>query len=137
MWIASDCEDYDLLKDCLHLFSRCHLLTGSPEAGINTATLLLLSGDNEKARRKAEEVARNCRTHIMEGDKEVDGYYAAVLGEANLVMGNLEAAEAWYDTAYSEDSSIADIFRENMDLILQYTSPESKTAGKIRSALRA
>ena len=137
MWIASSCEDYDLLKDCLHLFSRCHLLTGNPEAGINTATLLLLSGEDEEARAKASEVARNCRTHIMEGNKEVDGYYAAVIGEANLIMGKLEAAEAWYDTAYSEDSSIADIFRENMDLILKHIEPESKNAVKIRNALRA
>ncbi len=46
---ATDREDYDLLKDALHLFSRCHLLTGNAEAGINTATLLLLSGNEREA----------------------------------------------------------------------------------------
>lgn len=137
MWIASNCEDYHLLTDCFHLFSRCHLLTGNPEAGINAATFLLLMGDEQEALRKATEVARNCRTRIMGGNRELDGYYAAIVAEANLIMGNLEAAEIWYDTAYSEDIKIAESFRENMELILEHIGTESKIAMKIRSSLRA
>lgn len=137
MWIASHCENFGYLTESLHLFSRCHLLTGNPEAGINTATLLLLSGKAEDARKKASEVARHCRSRIMNGDRELDGYFAAVIGEANLILGKLEAAEAWYDTAYSQDNSIAEIFKENMNLILDHTLPESKAVVKIRKALRA
>lgn len=137
MWITSDCEDYELLKDALHLFSRCHLLTGNPEAGINTATLLLLSGNEDEAYAKAAEVARHCRSLILDGERSLDGYYAAVIGEANLIRGRLEAAEAWYETAYSQDNSISEIFKENMNLILAHIVPESKTVVKIRQALRA
>jgi tetratricopeptide (TPR) repeat protein len=137
MWIASEREDYQLMMDALHLFSRCHLLTGNPEAGINTATLLLLSGNHDEARKKAEEIATRCRNLVMKGNRELDGYFAAVIAEANLIMGRLEAAEAWYDTAYSKDNSVTEIFSENMSLILEHIVPESGAVARIRKALRA
>lgn len=137
MWIAGDCDDYGLLQDALRLFSRCHLLTGDPEAGINTATLLLISGREPEAYRKAAEVAKHCRTLIMMGKRELDGYYAAIIAEANLIRGRLEAAEAWYETAYSQDSSISEIFRENMNLLIEHIVPETSTVNRIRQTLRA
>jgi hypothetical protein len=137
MWLASNRDNYELLQDALHLFSRCHLLTGNPEAGINTATLLLLSGNEEEAYRKASEVAGHCRNLIMDGTVELDGYLAAIIGEANLIRGRHEAAQSWYETACSQDESITEVFRENMNLLLDHTVPESKTVKKIRRALRA
>lgn len=137
MWLASNREDYSLLDDAVHLYSRCHLLTGAAEAGINTATLLLISGNDQEAYRKAAEVAKHCRAVIMEGIREPDGYYPAIIAEANLIRGRLEAAETWYETAHSENSTIADIFQENMNLLLEHTVPESSTVNKIRRALRA
>lgn len=137
MWLASDKEDYALLEDAIHLYSRCHLLTGGAEAGINTATLLLISGNDREAYRKAAEVAKHCRALILDGVKERDGYYAAIIAEANLIRGRLEAAETWYETAHEENSTIADIFQENMNLLLEHIVPESSTVKRIRQALRA
>lgn len=137
MWLATNRENYDLLKDALHLFSRCHLLTGNPEAGINTATLLLLSGNEEEAYRKAAEVSAHCRNLIMEGTGEPDGYLSAIMGEANLIRGRHEAAQSWYETACFQNESISEVFTENMNLLLDHTVPESKTVKKIRRALRA
>jgi len=137
MWIASNCENYELLEDSVRLFSRCHLITGSSEAGINTATLLLLSGKEEDAYKKASETSRHCRNLILEGDHELDGYFAAIIAEANLIRGRLEAAESWYETASSQDGSIADKFKENMSLLLEHSVSESKTVTRMRKALRA
>jgi len=137
MWMSSGREDYSLLMETAHLFSKCHLLTGNAEAGINTATLLLLGGNDEEAHKKATEVARHCRMLIMDGNRELDGYYAAVIAEANLIRGRLEAAQSWYETAYNQDSSIAEAFKENMNLLLEHIVPETKSVKKIRQSLRA
>jgi len=137
MWLASGSEDYELLKDATHLFSRCHLLTGSPEAGINTATLLLIAGNEDEAYQKAAETAAHCRSVMMDSESEPDGYLLAVMGEANLIRGRLEAAEAWYDAACSQDDSIAEIFKENMNLLIDHIVPETRSILKIRKSLRA
>ena len=137
MWLSSSCEDYELLKDATHLFSRCHLLTGSPEAGINTATLLLIAGNEDEAYQKAAETAAHCRAVMMDSESEPDGYLLAVMGEANLIRGRLEAAEAWYDAACAQDDSIAEIFKENMNLLIDHIVPETRSILKIRKSLRA
>ncbi len=137
MWLASGCEDYELLREATHLFSRCHLLTGSPEAGINTATLMLIAGNEEEAYLKAAETAAHCRSMMMDAESEPDGYLLAVMGEANLIRGRLEAAEAWYDAACAQDDSIAEIFKENMNLLIDHIVPETRSILKIRKSLRA
>jgi hypothetical protein len=136
-WMASNRKDYDLLLDTIRHFSRCSLLTGSAEAGINTATLLLISGKEDEAYKRAAETARHCRNLILSGDSDLDGNYAAIIAEANLIRGRLEAAESWYEAASSKDSSIADIFKQNMSLLLEHSALESNTVLKLRNALGA
>jgi hypothetical protein len=137
MWLTGDRKDHKPMEKAISLFSRCHLLTGSAEAGINTATLLLLSGREDDARRKASEVARHCRNQILEGEHAMDGFLAGVIAEANLVNGMLDAAEGWYETARTQDSTVVIRFRENMLLILEHTLPDKPSADRLREALRA
>lgn len=137
MWLSSDCENHTFLNEALHLFSRCHLLTGSVEAGINTATLLLLSGKKEEAYRRADDTARHCRQLIIENDISEQGNYAVTIAEGNLVRGRMEAAESWYKTAMSKDDCISDQVIDNMNLLLNHLMPDREMAIRIREAVGA
>lgn len=135
--MASNGDDYFLLEEAIQLFSRCHLLTGSAEAGINTATLLLIGGRQEEARRKAEDTARRCRKIILEKDDFMPEYFAAITAEVHLINGNIAEAESWYRTASSQNRKLPEQVKENMDLLLDYLVLNSETATRIREALGA
>ncbi len=137
MWISSDCENHIFLSEALHLFSRCHLLTGSVEAGINTATLLLLSGKEEEAHKRADDTARHCRQLIIENDTNEQDNYAVTIAEGNLVRGRMEAAELWYKTAMSKHDKISDQVIDNMNLLLNHLMPDHDIAVRIREAVGA
>ncbi len=137
MWISSDCENHIFLEEALHLFSRCHLLTGSVEAGINTATLLLLSGKKEEAHKRADDTARHCRQLIIENDISEQGSYAVTIAEGNLIRGRLEAAELWYKTAMSKHDTISDQVIDNMNLLLNHLMPDGDIATRIRESVGA
>ncbi|MCK5131180.1 MAG: hypothetical protein KAR40_03405 [Candidatus Sabulitectum sp.] len=134
MWMASDCENHELLIDAEHLFSRCHLLTGSVEAGINSATLLLLSGRDKEAYRRADDTAHHCRQLILESDNHHQESYAVTIAEVNLLRGRLEAAESWYRTALSQESKVSEQVADNMNLLLNHLVTEPEMAAKIRDA---
>ena len=137
MWIASGHEDHTLLEEALQLFSRCHLLTGSIEAGINSATLLLLSGRKKEAYKRADDTARHCRLLIMENETHELGYYAATIAEVNLLRGRIEAAESWYKTALSKNNRVSDEVLDNMNLLLDHLVLEPDMAVRIREAVGA
>lgn len=137
MWISSDCENQTFLAEALHLFSRCHLLTGSVEAGINTATLLLLSGNKNEAYKRADDTARHCRQLIIENDISEQGNYAVTIAEGNLLRGRLEAAESWYKTAMSKNDSVSEHVIDNMNLLLNHLMPDQDMAIRIREAVGA
>ncbi len=137
MWIKSDCEDTVLLVEAIHLFSRCHLLTGIPEAGINTATLLLIRGRSEEAYEKADDTADYCRKLILEEDQMQEERFAAIIAEANLIKGRYVSAESWYKTAAAQKNPVSKQVRENVNLLLKHLAPESKTEAKIRKAMGA
>ncbi|MCP4647387.1 MAG: DUF4071 domain-containing protein [bacterium] len=136
-WAASGYEDSELLKHAIKHFSRCSLLTGSVEAGINNATLLLIGGREEEAIIKAKETAKRCRKLIMENDQMKESCFAAIIAEVNLISGRFQAAESWYKTAMSQDTSISPSIAENMNILLKYHMPESDTELRIRKAIRA
>ncbi len=137
MWIASGQKDHELLEESLQLFSRCHLLTGSIKAGINSATLLLLSGRKKEAYKRADDTARHCRLLIMENKTHELGYYAATIAEVNLLRGKLEAAELWYKTALSKNSRVSEEVLDNMNLLLDHLVPEPDMVVRIREAVGA
>ncbi|MEA3267201.1 MAG: TRAFs-binding domain-containing protein [Candidatus Fermentibacteria bacterium] len=137
MWISSDCENQVLLAEALHLFSRCHLLTGSVEAGINTATLLLLSGNEEDAYKRADDTSRHCRQLIIENDIGEQDNYAVTIAEGNLVRGRLEAAESWYKTAMSKNDLVSEHVIDNINLLLNHLMPDQAMAVRIREAVGA
>ncbi|MCD6587134.1 MAG: DUF4071 domain-containing protein [Candidatus Fermentibacteraceae bacterium] len=137
MWIASGHEDHVLLEEALQLYSRCHLLTGSIEAGINSATLLLLSGKKKEAYKRADDTARHCRLLIMENETHELGYYAATIAEVNLLRGRIEAAESWYKTALSKNNRVPDGVLDNMNLLLDHLVLEPDMAVRIREAVGA
>ncbi len=137
MWISSDCKNQVFLAEALHLFSRCHLLTGSVEAGINTATLLLLSGNKKEAYKRADDTARHCRQLIIENDIGEQDNYAVTIAEGNLVRGRLEAAESWYKTAMSKNDFVSEHVIDNMNLLLNHLMPDHDIAVRIREAVGA
>ncbi len=136
-WMTSGCKDLTLLEEAIYLFSRCHLLTGSIEAGINSATLLLLSGKQEEAYHRADDTARHCRQLIIENDTQHEEQYAVTIAEGNLLRGRLEAAESWYRTALSRNSEASEQVIDNMNLLLNYLMPEPELASRIRKAVGA
>ncbi len=137
MWMASSCKDYSLLEEAIQLFSRCHLLTGSIEAGINSATLLLLSGKEKEAYKRADDTARHCRQLIIENDSLQHESYAVTIAEVNLLRGRLEAAESWYKTALSQSSEVSEYVLDNINLLLNYLVPEPEMEIRIRETLGA
>jgi tetratricopeptide (TPR) repeat protein len=125
------------MEEALQLFNRCYLLTGSIEAGINSATLLLLSGKKREAYKRADDTARHCRLLIMENKKHELGYYAATIAEVNLLKGRLEAAELWYKSALSENSRVSEKVLDNMNLLLNHLVPEPDMVARIRESVGA
>jgi class 3 adenylate cyclase len=61
--------------------------------GINAATMSLLTGQTEESRRLAREVRLLC------GEGGGDFWRCATLGEAGLLLGELDAAAQWYGRA--------------------------------------
>lgn len=137
MWIASGCGNHEILADAIRLFSKCHLLTGSVEAGINSATLLLLSGREKEAYKRAEDTARHCRQLIIENDIKHQGSYAVTIAEGNLLRGRLEAAESWYKTAMSKNNRVPDQAIDNMNLLLDHLVPEPEMVIRLKEAVGA
>ncbi|MCK5786955.1 MAG: DUF4071 domain-containing protein [Candidatus Sabulitectum sp.] len=135
MWMASGCEDHELLEESIRLFSRCHLITGSVEAGINSATLLLLSGKEKEAVKRADDTARHCRQLIIENNVNHKECYAETVAEVNLLKGRLDAAESWYKTAISKNEKISENAIDNMNLLLEYLIPEEEIETRIREAV--
>lgn len=135
MWMASGCKNGELLDESVQLFSRCHLLTGSIEAGINAATLLLISGKEKEAYKRADDTARHCRQLIIENKVNTKECYAVTIAEVNLLKGRLDAAESWYRTAISKNSEISENATDNMNLLLQHLNPGKKREALIRKAV--
>ncbi len=135
-WVVSGCSDHDLLQIAIKSFSRCTLLSGSVEAEINNATLLLISGQREEAYLKAKEAAHRCRKLIVIKGKSSGICYSAIVAEVNLIQERFLAAESWYKTAISQNEYIPDYVAENVQLLLNHHVPDPKIIAKLKNSLR-
>ena len=78
-------------------YGEAYRLTGGTWTGINEATLATLTGDRQRAQRVAERVRRQCLEEIELPSAARNEYWLrATLGEAELNLQNLPAAEAYY-----------------------------------------
>jgi class 3 adenylate cyclase len=85
------------LRRALSLYQAAYQSGGSFWSGVNAATLALVSGQKALARELATKVKDQCasQANALPGDI----WRRASLGEAMLVLGDIEAARAWYVTA--------------------------------------
>ncbi len=70
--------------------------------GINAATLALLNGQQQVCRDLADNVKQICLRKIRrdsKNEKPTSYWLYATLGEAELLLGNLEKADKWYQKA--------------------------------------
>ena len=136
--MTAGCNDHELLEKAIRSFSKCTLLTGSVEAEINNATLLLISGQQEEAYFKAIEAAHRCRKLIVIKGKSSEICYSAIVAEVNLIQERFLAAESWYKTAISQNDRdcVPDYVAENVQLLLNHLVPDPKIIAKLKNSLR-
>ncbi len=98
-----DVQARDHFAKALALYREAYDRTGGYYPGINAATLALLLDDRDQARDLAERVRDLCRAELDEidaGSLAGDRYWlAATLGEADLILGQVDQARAWYQSA--------------------------------------
>lgn len=135
--MVDGCSNHELLEIAVKSFSKCTLLTGSVEAEINNATLLLIAGQRDEAYLKAKEAAHRCRKLIVIKGKSSGICYSAIVAEVNLIQERFLAAESWYKTAVSQSDDIPDYVAENVQLILNHHVPDPKIIAKLKNSLRS
>jgi class 3 adenylate cyclase len=87
-----------LRQKSLEMYERAYRLSGGYWTGINVATLALLNGDTSRADQVAREVRAKC---LAAPPTPRDRYWIpATLGEAALVLGDLQDASNFYQQAY-------------------------------------
>ena len=86
------------LRRAQELYAQAHKLNGGYYSGINAATLALLLGEHESAKKLAEGVREACKLEIAKlKQTNGDAYWpTATLGEAALLLGEWPEAEEWY-----------------------------------------
>lgn len=87
--------DLNYLRQSINLYSLAYEVTGGIWSGINAATMSLCAGESGHAQVLARSVQKKCAA-MVEGNKDVDPWVIGTLGEAALVLGDLENALRWY-----------------------------------------
>ena len=112
----------DFLKGGAKIYAEAYRTSGGYWSGINAATMNLLIGESDRARKIATKVREQCLKKI--DDPHGDSYWEfAALGEASLVCGDLTQAGEWYSRAAEKGSGRygdLDSSRRNARLILQH-----------------
>ena len=67
--------------------------------GVNAASLALFVGDMQTCRTLAGEVKTLCQEKLNENEENASHWLFATLGEAELLLGNQEAAKTYYQKA--------------------------------------
>ncbi|HEY6046922.1 MAG TPA: TRAFs-binding domain-containing protein [Pyrinomonadaceae bacterium] len=106
-------------------YHEAYQLSGGYYSGINAATLALLLGRKDEARRLANEVRHACVAELKTLPAESPNRYypLATLGEACLILGRWTEAEDWYGQAAElAKGNFADLSstRRNARLILDH-----------------
>lgn len=81
-------------------YKQAYQNSGSYYPGINAATMSLLMGNLEEAKAIAREVYQKCQQELPPGKLTNNDYWLlATLGEAALILGDMNRAEDWYGQA--------------------------------------
>jgi class 3 adenylate cyclase len=82
-------------------YEQAYQASGSYWAGINTATMAMLMGKEDRARELAQEVRDRCWQQLKSAsEQDGDRYWLlATLGEAALILRDWSDAENWYSQA--------------------------------------
>eukprot|EP00753_Platysulcus_tardus_P001092 PLAT11044.1.p1 GENE.PLAT11044.1~~PLAT11044.1.p1 ORF type:complete len:1083 (-),score=550.00 PLAT11044.1:174-3422(-) len=96
---SGEAEEY--LRKSYKMYHSAFVYSGRTNhyVGINTASMALLLGDVAEARAVAAEVEMLCQKELKESDDGGNYWLLATLGEAHVVMGNLEEAARYYELA--------------------------------------
>ena len=76
-------------------YERSYTLSGAAFPGINAASMATLLGELELGRRLAREIKTRC----LDTEPSEEGWTAATLGEASLLLGENEDCLHWYGAA--------------------------------------
>ena len=88
------------LKNSLDYYDKAYDLYGNIWSGINAATLLALCGEAQKSKTVASELISKIEKKYHEIIKKEGEYWTlATLGEANLLISNLEKSQKYYTAA--------------------------------------
>lgn len=114
------------LQKCLELYSEAYRSAGGYWSGINAATVALASGDARTSAELAASVRKQCLGAVKESSSP-DIWKLATLGEAALLLGQLEEAATWYARALDADAGFGDraSMRRNARLVLNAKRAET------------
>jgi hypothetical protein len=87
----------DILARARDHYLAAYAVASDPYPGINAASLSMLRGDRDAAQRLARAVAQRLAAQNAPGD---GGWASATLGEAQLLLGDVEAAATSYRAAF-------------------------------------
>ncbi|HEY0404555.1 MAG TPA: TRAFs-binding domain-containing protein [Pyrinomonadaceae bacterium] len=123
------------LRLAYKFYNEAHERSGGYYSGINVATMALLLGERERAVALARKLRVECLDELKLLPPESDDRYwpLATLGEAALIMGELEEAEVWYGQAGENgQTSIGQLTstRRNARLILEHLGGDKKRMDK-------
>ncbi len=109
------------LREACDLYHLAYERHGSYWAGINDATLALLTGDPQRARSVAEAVRKTCASRLAQPASDDRYWLLATIAETWLVVGNIDEAERWYAQAvHAADGRVGHLAatRRNAQLLL-------------------
>jgi class 3 adenylate cyclase/tetratricopeptide (TPR) repeat protein len=123
-----------MLEQAFGWYRAAYAESGGYWSGINAATMALLLGRDEQSRALAREVRKRClarRAQVTPGERY---WLLATLGEAALLLGEIDAARSWYEEAVATpDIGVADLVstRRNARLILSREQHEPQSLDDI------
>ena len=131
---ATPGEREHFLKRAAETYTEAYRISTGPWSGINAATMMLLTGDNESACNLAKSVCKQCLENVANNRGDLYWQFAT-LGEAALVCRDYAKAKEWYARAAEHAGKrYADVqsSRRNARLILRHWN---QTTGWIDSYL--
>jgi class 3 adenylate cyclase len=96
---ATDAERRDSATKSAGAYEDAFQLSKDPFPGVNAATMARLAGDVERSRRLAKTALEHAQARVDAGGKAGDYWLHASLGEANLLLDDVEAARGQYRRA--------------------------------------
>jgi class 3 adenylate cyclase len=95
----TDAERIAMARESADAYEQAYKLGGDPFPGVNAATMARLAGDVQRSERIAAESLEQARAQVDAAGKAAHYWLHACLGEAHLLLGDLEAARGQYRRA--------------------------------------